>query len=619
MAPRRSRGGAAGRLARVWVLAASASAAAPASYPGTSAATLTLSASLGDYAVLQRDAVSPPAVVWGFGSPGATVTGALDGAPLPPASVGADGVWRVPLPPTPGDRPGAPGHNFTFASSDGGSAAMSWVAFGDVWACGGQSNAAFTVSQAFNASTEIPASAAFTPFLRIYTVASNASTVAAVDFHPPPQPWAPVSPANVGSFSAVCYFMGRDLARALNATPAGAVVLGLVSDNVGGTSIALWSTGAGLTACGNASYNPPFGPPYVNGSLFNGMIAPFGTGPTALTGWSWYQAEADAPPYGHAPLWYACAFERLIGDWRALTGNPALFFAFVQLAPFDGSDGWEDIRAAQVAGGTAAGGTAWATMVDRGDPTSPYGTYHPRDKQATGARLAAAVGDAVYGVPAQWRAPQVDPATVVFSQRASPGGAVTVTVTAPFVPGTVSPAGAAAVPAACPTAYGIPASACADFSVWFLPAPAPNWTYLGAGFLAAGNDVGGGNWTVQEAQAACDAVPSCVGFTWQGAGPTPPAPVPVLLKSALNFAADPAWQAWASNRDPRGERVAATGGVSPDGRTVTMTATGGAGQAAAAAGYGWATWPVTPVVDAGTGLPLIPWYAPAPAAAGIGA
>jgi hypothetical protein len=396
MAPRRSRGGAAGRLARVWVLAASASAAAPASYPGTSAATLTLSASLGDYAVLQRDAVSPPAVVWGFGSPGATVTGALDGAPLPPASVGADGVWRVPLPPTPGDRPGAPGHNFTFASSDGGSAAMSWVAFGDVWACGGQSNAAFTVSQA-------------------------------------------------------------------------------------------------------------------------------------------------------------------------------------------------------------------------------YGTYHPRDKQATGARLAAAVGDAVYGVPAQWRAPQVDPATVVFSQRASPGGAVTVTVTAPFVPGTVSPAGAAAVPAACPTAYGIPASACADFSVWFLPAPAPNWTYLGAGFLAAGNDVGGGNWTVQEAQAACDAVPSCVGFTWQGAGPTPPAPVPVLLKSALNFAADPAWQAWASDRDPRGERVAATGGVSPDGRTVTITATGGAGQAAAAAGYGWATWPVTPVVDAGTGLPLIPWYAPAPAAAGIGA
>ena len=68
----------------------------------------------------------------------------------------------------------------------------------------------------------------------------------------------------------------------------------------------------------------------------------------------------------------------------------------------------------------------------------------------------------------------------------------------------------------------------------------------------------------------------------------------------------------------RGQRVQAAGAVTAAGDGVVMTARAAApGQKAAAAGYGWATWPLTPLtVDAGGGttLPAIPWFAEAPPA-----
>lgn len=569
-------------------------------------ATLQISRTLGDYAVLQRDSQAPPVTLWGFGPVGATVNCSMDGVIIgDQATIGSDGVWRIALPPMPADVGGGAGHTFLFSASDGSTASMSHVLFGEVWSCGGQSNMAFEIEQCNNATAEIAATDAYSSLFRVMTVGGEGNTpvAPAIDLNVTSQPWTPFNSTTAQHFSAVCWFTARDVYNALVAAGMGAIPFGLISNNVGGTAIELWSRAADLTSCANAS--APYGPPYTNGTLYNGMIAPYTTGPTAMAGWLWYQAEANAPPYQHAPVWYACTFPALISRWRQELSDGDLPFIFVQLAPFNGTDGWEDIRQAQLSA-LSLPSVAYATMVDNGDPTSPYGTYHPRNKQLIGARLAAAALDIVYGMPSHWRAPEL--AGAIFTQTGT-----TATVTATFRPGSLSPHGLAVVPASCPTNETIAAAACADFSLFFQPAPSPNYTYLGAGFLAAGDDCGSGNYTVAQAQVECTANPVCVGFTFQADEANPDSAVAILFKQSVNYFAATGWQAYGSDRDVRGQRVAATAKLLPDGRSVVISAEGAIGQSVVAAGYGWATWPVTPLVDLGSSLPVIPWYALAPA------
>lgn len=113
------------------------------------ASAIRLSRTLGDHSVLQRD---KPAPVWGFDSPGSTVSTAFAGVKLSTVT-GRDGIWRVVLPPTPAGGP----YSLTFTSSVGGSVSMSDVLLGDVYLCGGQSNMQFTVASGLNASAEIAA------------------------------------------------------------------------------------------------------------------------------------------------------------------------------------------------------------------------------------------------------------------------------------------------------------------------------------------------------------------------------------------------------------------------------------------------------------------------------
>lgn len=99
------------------------------------AAPMRLSHTLGDHCVLQRDRA---VTVWGLADPGVAVSGALDGASLgAPATAGADGVWRLGVAPHAADSGGG-AHAFSFSASDGTSASMSDVVFGDVFLFGGQ-------------------------------------------------------------------------------------------------------------------------------------------------------------------------------------------------------------------------------------------------------------------------------------------------------------------------------------------------------------------------------------------------------------------------------------------------------------------------------------------------
>ena len=101
---------------------------------GRSEATLSLPTLVGSHMVLQR--APKHARIWGFAAPYATVSIALNGDdPCATSVVGGTGRWEVMLPP----RNASVDH--VIEISDGATTiTLEDVAFGDVFACAGQSN-----------------------------------------------------------------------------------------------------------------------------------------------------------------------------------------------------------------------------------------------------------------------------------------------------------------------------------------------------------------------------------------------------------------------------------------------------------------------------------------------
>ena len=103
----------------------------------------------------------------------------------------------------------------------------------------------------------------------------------------------------------MCWFFGKKVHDGLG----GQVPIGLISDNWGGTPVEAWSTAASLNSCGEA--NKPGTAP---GALYNAMIHPFTVGPMAVTGFTWYQGEANT--HAGQVEEYACRFPAMITAWR---------------------------------------------------------------------------------------------------------------------------------------------------------------------------------------------------------------------------------------------------------------------------------------------------------------
>lgn len=384
--------------------------------------------------VLQRDATSPPAIVWGVGKAGQTVYTTFSGRQLT-TTVGSDGIWRQALPTTAAGGP----YTITFHTDEGDSAALKDVLFGDVYICSGQSNMQFTVTNGFNATQEVAAANNY-PNIRLFTVGQGTtSNTPLQNLSTIEQRWSVASNVSVGGaqwgyFSAVCWFFGRDIYDALG----GRVPLGLISSNWGGTPIQHWSSPDALSKCGAGK----------DSTLYNAMIVPFTVGPMSVRGFTWYQGEANVGQ----TQYYACAMPALVVDWRTQFQAPHAWFGFVQLAAWPDSNGIPiaEMRTAQLAG-LSATNVGMATAIDLGDVP---GGIHPRNKQTVGQRLAWSALNQVYG--------QSTPSTYQqYKSGSTSTSGNTITVSIAFRPG-----GALSLrPATCPTSQGLPAGDCSGYEI----------------------------------------------------------------------------------------------------------------------------------------------------------
>lgn len=177
--------------------------------------------------VLQRNQAVP---VWGQADAGETVTIVFKKKTYS-TKAGADGRWQVMLPQ---QKAGGP---YTIEVR-GGTAddvtVIDDVLFGDVWMCSGQSNIDVTIERVYPQYGKIIDDYA-NANIRMFRVQTE------YDLHGPrhdvrrtPINWLPVNKDNAWRFSAVGYFLGREMYEKTG------VPQGIIVNSVGGTPIQAW-------------------------------------------------------------------------------------------------------------------------------------------------------------------------------------------------------------------------------------------------------------------------------------------------------------------------------------------------------------------------------------------
>jgi sialate O-acetylesterase len=247
--------------------------------------------------------------------------------------------------------------------------------------------------------------------------------------------WVQAAPSTVRNFSAVGYWFGSKLQKALG------VPVGLINNSYGGTTIEAWlsrETLAGVSnrdrymdfdamkaeheaqvakakplqdaydravaeakAAGRAS--PPV-PPGLAGvfrgpsMVYNGEVAPLI--PYAVRGVAWYQGESNA--YVGRANSYEMLLRALLRQWRGEWRTPGLPFILFQIAPnrkpqIDPNEhsGIAVIQEAQLRTFLDTPHTALVTTMDLGEADVHYKRKEPAGERAMNAALAIAYGKQV--------------------------------------------------------------------------------------------------------------------------------------------------------------------------------------------------------------------------------
>jgi len=394
--------------------------------PAVARAEISLPHVFGSHMVLQQE---KPLVIWGWATPGETVTVRLDQA-TQATKANDKGEWKVILPAM---KAGGP---YTLTVSGSSTLTLDDVMIGEVWLCSGQSNMEMGLGLVNNGKDEI--ANANHPGLRLLMVDNHWDPLPQADMK---GAWKVCTPETVAQggwngFSAAGYFFGRELNEKLG------VAVGLVEADWGGTRIESWTAPEGFAAVPALKEEylkvqlgdpqtalhqqrlgetldqfeqwdqaarkamaareivPPV-PDYPDElraphdlqqatALYNGMIHPLE--PFPIRGAIWYQGESNM---GEG-MRYAEHMRALVGGWRQLWGEGDFPFYFVQIAPYNygGNPATEaEIWEAQTAAANTISNAGMVVVNDIGN----LADIHPKDKQDVGRRLALLALARTYG------------------------------------------------------------------------------------------------------------------------------------------------------------------------------------------------------------------------------
>ena len=355
--------------------------------------------------VIQQKA---PVHLWGWADEGEKVTVRFLGQEA--FTTARNGRWAVKLKPV-----SVAGGPFNLTISGKNTITFSNVLVGEVWVCSGQSNMEWALNRSFEAQKHIAAAA--NPRIRLLTVPKVRADAPRDDVA---ANWAECTPQTVADFSAVGYFFGRDLQKALG------VPVGLIDSSWGGTPAEAWTRSEimarnpalrsitdnyrrSLSSYYTASLNfptvvakakaenqpAPAAPrrPWKPGELYNGMIAPLL--PYRIQGVIWYQGEGNAS----RAMQYRTLLSAMIQNWRDDWNIRTFPFLVVQLAPYmavqpqPGESNWAALREAQLYATKVLPRVGMAVITDVGEEND----IHPTKKEPVGARLALAARKIAYG------------------------------------------------------------------------------------------------------------------------------------------------------------------------------------------------------------------------------
>ena len=377
-----------------------------------------------DHMVLQR---GMPVPVWGNARDGEKVTVQFQNQTV--STTAKDGRWMVKLDPL---KAGGP---FDLKVAGDNALTIGDVLVGEVWVCSGQSNMerqlGLRKGQQPLKNWEQEAASANYPMLRHFGVVRNTSDTPLTDVT---GKWEICTPQTVPSFTAVGYYFGRDLLKALN------VPIGLLHTSVGGTPAEAWTSkealesnpmlqaiftryadavknfpeakekhrvameahaqaAAAATAEGKTPPPAPKAPqdPTRSSSrpagLYNAMLAPLQ--PYAIRGVIWYQGESNNGRHAE----YQTLFPAMIANWRQAWKQGDFPFLFVQIAPFKNMS--PEIREAQLLSWKKTPLTAMVVTTDHGDAND----IHPTEKEPVGERLALAARALAYNEKIEYSGP----------------------------------------------------------------------------------------------------------------------------------------------------------------------------------------------------------------------
>ena len=358
-----------------------------------------------NHAVLQQNATVP---VWGWGEPGKTVmVSGTWGFKTEKATVAKDGTWRINL------ATGKAGGPYTIRVNCGKETlALEDVMLGEVWVCSGQSNmempvGGFGFQEVEGARDAILDASETASRLRVFNIKTPRCVEPIDDVD---AQWKYSGPAVTAGVSAIAYFFGKRLTKALD------VPVGIIVNAWGGSRIESWMTKESINNSGISkeeldhiySIKEDWNKwPETPELIWNGRMKPIaGYG---AKGFLWYQGCSNIGQSCYDKLQTA-----MVKLWRDEWGNQDMPFIYAMLAPYshDNSNGrWRpEFLQTQMRAMKTTPNSYAVCLETLGDE----GTIHPPKKREVADMMFMKAYATVYGQDAGMTVDYPEPKTIDF-------------------------------------------------------------------------------------------------------------------------------------------------------------------------------------------------------------